>query len=110
MESNEAVVIDGETGNIKKENIVKRFFHRHETFFTYVYGAAFVIGYIWAGINLLKTIFDSIRNGDFITFVISIVFSSIIMIVQGLLFGLIFGTILMLILFLPYLVIRGLRN
>lgn len=94
----------------KSENIFKRFYHKHETYFSYVYGFAFVIGYIYGIIVLLRSIFDSIREGDFISFVISIIFSSVIMILNGFIVGIFLGTILAIILFLPYLVIRGLRN
>lgn len=94
----------------KEENFFKRFYHKHETYFTSIYQVAFVIGYIYGIIVLLRNIFDSLRSGNFLSFVISIIFSSVIMMFTGLIVGLLLGTFLALVLFIPYLVIRGLRN
>lgn len=111
IETTEDIIMEGKYIEEKKqENILKRFYHKHETYFVSVYTAAFVIGYIYGVIVLLRNIFDSLRGGDFFSFVISIIFSSIIMMFNGLWVGLVLGTIFALILFIPYLVIRGLKN
>lgn len=103
-------VLTHHSDDIKKENIIQRFFHKHETYFSGIYQTAFVIGYIWSGITLLRNIFDSIRSGDFLAFVIYVIFSSLFMMLQGLMIGIFLGTILTLALFIPYLIIRGLKN
>lgn len=87
---------------------MKAFIEKHKSFVSTVYTISLYIGFIWGGLKVLRLIFDSIRQGDFVSFIFAILFNSIIMMLNALLFAAIYGTIAVLILFIPYLIIRGL--
>jgi hypothetical protein len=87
---------------------VKAFIERHKSFVTTIYTIAFYLGTIWGFIQVLRIIFDSLRTGNFFGFVIAILFNSIIAMLNGLVFAALYGTIAVVVLFIPYLVIRGL--
>lgn len=88
----------------------RSFKEKHGNFFSTIYGICFYIGGIIGVLNWLRAIFDSIRSGDFVTFVVSIILQAVVIGVIAVVVGLVWGTFFSVLLFIPYLVIRGLRK
>ena len=87
---------------------MRAFIEKHMPFVSTVYTISFYIGMFWGFIKVLQLIFDSIREGNFFGFVFVILFNSFIAMLNALLFALVWGTIALIVLFIPYLLVRGL--
>lgn len=89
------------------KGFINAFWDKHGQFFSTVYTFAFYFSMILAFIQWLKLVFDSIRAGNFFTFVFAILLQSILMTFNAFLGAAFYGTIAIIILILPYLIIRG---
>jgi len=89
------------------KEIFNSFWSKHSAFFSTVYTIAFYLSMLLAFIDWLKLIFDSIRSGNFFSFVFGIILQSIIMTFGALLGAAVYGTVAVVIFMIPYLVIRG---
>jgi len=87
---------------------IKSFFRRHESYFSTIWGISLFLGFVFAFIKWLSLIFESIQAGSFLLFAITIIFQSIIIMVQGFLSAVVIAVSLIFITFVPYLIIRGL--
>lgn len=89
---------------------MKLFWEKHSNYFSTIYSVFFYLGCIYGYILVLKDIFDSLRTGNFLGFLLIIVFNTVIAMWNGILTSAFYGTIASIVLFIPYLAIRGFRN
>lgn len=89
--------------NPKKES----FIDKHKSFVTTTYTVCFYIGGIYAFLKWLVTLFEVAHNGDMIGFLFAFLLQSLYMAITAFIFAAVAGTISVIILFLPYLVVRG---
>lgn len=93
-----------EVGNHHKQS----FWEKHSSYVTVLWYISTWIGGIYGFIQLLYTIFNAIREGDFFAFVFAIVLNSLYVVLWAFIGGGILFLILLVLTFIPYLIIRGL--
>jgi len=92
----------------KESNFLKRIYENHQSYFGSIYTACFYIGGAYALLRWVWILFMTAREGNMMGFLLTFIFQGVITFFTSAIFGVIAGTIASLVLFLPYLVVRGL--
>lgn len=86
---------------------MKTIWENHKDFIKTVYYIAYGIGYLMGLFDWLRALLASIQEGNFVSFLLALVFQFIFTFFSAFLIAIVWGTIGVIVLFIPYLVIRG---
>lgn len=86
---------------------MKTIWKNHKGFIKGCYNIALYLSVIYGLFSWLRLIFLSIAEGDFLAFILVFVLQSFMVVITGLIGCIVWGTIAVVILFIPYLIVRG---
>lgn len=89
---------------------MRNFFDKHETYFTAVYGVAYLIGIIIAFFDWIGSMFMVAQEGSILGFILLLFLKGLYVFISALIFAVIWGTVAALVLLIPYLVIEKLKG
>lgn len=89
------------------KGIISTFWDKHSAFFKTIYSIAFYISAAYGFFNWARDLIAMIVEGNFIGFILVSILQTIYLALTAFLGAAVWGTIGVVILFIPYLIIRG---